>query len=86
MKKLVKIYLTEDRRLVIREPNGTEYFIEIYNGGGYYTDILLYTTKELLDKKRRAIRMEKEETARRIKARELYEQEQNKRKWYQFWK
>jgi hypothetical protein len=79
-KKLVKLYLTEDRRLLIKDSTGKEMLINIFNGGGYYTDFMIQTQEEIDKDNERRVKAYKEEDAR-IKNRIM---EQEKKKWWKF--
>ncbi len=48
MKEEVKIYIHKDSQLSVVKADGTEYFINLYNGGGYYSAIFLQT-QEMID-------------------------------------
>jgi len=81
----VDLYICDDKGhsdLVLRQKGKEDLVVSIYNGGGYYTDFMLQTRKEI-----------EEAIARLKKADEKWKKEmiakkekRQSKKWYQFWK
>lgn len=51
--KEVKVYLTEEGRLAIKGKDGVVKFVDVYNGGGYYSALDIKSQKEI-DKAKKA--------------------------------
>lgn len=76
----VELYLTSEKQLVIKSKDGTERFVSIFNGGGYYTDFMIQTVEEI-----EASRIARDEAEKKFNER-LEERMSKKKNWYQFWK
>jgi len=84
MKTEVKLFMVKENGhtgFMIKDKTGVERFISIFNGGGYYTDFMIETQKQINENNKRQKQIEKEED-KRIEKR-LQEQ---KKSWWQFWK
>lgn len=68
-KEPVELLIDDDRRLYVRKKDGTEYLVNIFEGGGYYTALWLQTDKEMADMAKRREEAEKK-WAEEIKAKE----------------
>ena len=50
--KEVKVYLTKDGRLVVKGRDGVVKFVDVYNGGGYYSALDIKSQKEIDEAKK----------------------------------
>ena len=57
-KQEVKLLIDDDRRLYVRQKDGKEYFVTIFEGGGYYCDIWLRTAEEIEENDRQRKEMD----------------------------
>lgn len=80
-KQEVKIFLDEKKNLWVHTVDGSEYWLSIFNGGGYYTDFMLQTEQEIaaneVARKAREAKYLSDQRARQD-ARES-------KKWWQLW-
>lgn len=81
-KQKVELYIEGDRQLIVRQKNGKEFFVTIFDGGGYYSALWLRTEKEIEKSNKDRMKVEKEQD-KRISERLKIEES---KKWYQFWK
>lgn len=51
-KEKVTIYMDQDRVLYARKSDGTEYRLNIFDGGGYYTALMPQTEQEIEESKK----------------------------------
>lgn len=49
VKQKVELFMDDERRLFVRQKDGTEYEVTVFEGGGYYTAIWLRTAEEIAD-------------------------------------
>ncbi|HJQ07961.1 MAG TPA: hypothetical protein VJ836_00605 [Candidatus Saccharimonadales bacterium] len=52
-KQQVTVLIDDDRRLYVKKKDGTEFHVTVFNGGGYYTDLMFQTKEEIKERERR---------------------------------
>lgn len=80
-KQEVKILMDHQRRLYINHPDGVQYLLEIFDGGGYVVQLWPRTQEEINEANRKWVQREKA----RDEMREI-QNKLDKKKWYEFWK
>jgi len=81
----VQVYLCEDQGhsyLILRQKSKEDLIISIFSGGGYYTDFMFLTRKEIEESKA-SLKIAEEQW---IGGLIMKQEKKHYKKWYQFWK